>query len=163
MPYIKKGAQTEIGRKIEMLAEKAPLKEWWMPDPYNPATYMMPLGMPFYRIEVASHGGWRGPFSRAKKLSKEIENMITSLGAQSQSPGSKIRTLFWDNPNLRFAYTEKAMPPERLNLIRELAQKHPEEIRLISLPEKVGKRALYSDPEQIAIPIRQIFKSSPKR
>jgi hypothetical protein len=45
MPYIKKGAQTEIGRKIEMLAERLPYKEWYLPDPYNPTSYIMPIGL----------------------------------------------------------------------------------------------------------------------
>lgn len=44
MPYIEKRAQTEVGRKIEELAERLPYKEWYLPDPYSPTSYLMPIG-----------------------------------------------------------------------------------------------------------------------
>jgi len=45
MPYIKKGSQTEIGKKVEKLAEKVPAPlSWLIPDPYDPASFIQPIG-----------------------------------------------------------------------------------------------------------------------
>lgn len=35
--------KTEIGKKIEQLAEKLPYKELYLPDPYDPTSYITPL------------------------------------------------------------------------------------------------------------------------
>lgn len=36
--------KTDIGSKIEKLAESLPYKEWYLPDPYDPTSYIMPIG-----------------------------------------------------------------------------------------------------------------------
>jgi len=40
VPLVKK---TEAGQKLEALAQRAPLS-WILPDPYNPASYLAPIG-----------------------------------------------------------------------------------------------------------------------
>jgi hypothetical protein len=45
MPLIRKGSQTEIGKKIEKLAEEVPAPlSWLVPDPYDPSNMVMPVG-----------------------------------------------------------------------------------------------------------------------
>ena len=44
MPYVRKGPQTETGKKVEELAGRLPYKEWYLPDPYDPTSYLMPIG-----------------------------------------------------------------------------------------------------------------------
>ena len=45
MAYIKKGAQTEIGKKVEKLAQEVPAPlSWFLPDPYDPSSMIHPVG-----------------------------------------------------------------------------------------------------------------------
>lgn len=37
--------RSELSKKIEELAAKLPYKEWYLPDPYSPASYVMPLAL----------------------------------------------------------------------------------------------------------------------
>lgn len=106
MPYIRKGAQTEIGRKIEELAAQLPYKEWYLPDPYNPITYLSPIGLPFSRVKtdfpvVSEMLAKPEYFARAKKVVAEVVDMSPSeylkrmlKGLRSLDPKTKVKDIF---------------------------------------------------------------------
>jgi predicted nucleotidyltransferase len=36
--------KTGIGKKVQELAESLPYKEWYLPDPYDPSSFIQPIG-----------------------------------------------------------------------------------------------------------------------
>jgi len=108
MPYVKKGAQTEIGRKIEMLAERLPYKEWYLPNPYNPASYIMPLST-VGRIPKPVWPRTKTWEEALQKLTSRIHDRIR-YGIREELVTEPSRRAAWSNQgywytfNKRFSY-----------------------------------------------------------
>jgi len=174
---------TEQAQKMAELAKKVPAPlSWLIPDPYNPASYMAPVGMPFYRVEVPRINykwldtvrsvaektkGWKGAFF-GHRPNEEIESIVQELGHLLQSPKPTFNTIPDKiSTRSRFLFREqaaskpsfKASPGEPIvEVVKKLAKKYPNDVRLLEFPNAIEKFAVYSDPDQIAVPLRKMFQ-----
>jgi hypothetical protein len=111
MSYVKKGAQTEVGRKIEELAERAPEPvKWMMPDPYSPASYIFPMSVGGKALKSA----WPKTKTFEEALEK-ITNRIydrLSYGLREELITEPSRKVLWSNNSGRwFVYPGKHYKP----------------------------------------------------
>ena len=155
---------TEMAIKMQELSKKIPAPlSWLIPDPYNPSSYVAPIGMPFYRVEVPAKnwlgealGKWGGPF-RYHTTNKEIQKAISDLGQYAQTPGTEFKALSNEaQRKLRFLFRDKAR--QHLSEIKELSKKYPSEVRVLEFPNEIEKHAKYSDLSQIAVELDKMLE-----
>ena len=174
--YYKK---TERAKKMEELAKKVPAPlSWVMPDTRNPASYMFPIGMPFYRAEVPARnfmgrvlGKWGGPF-KYHVPNEEISEATQHLGLHVHDPSRAINTMPKKVADrLRFLLRDKALGTVKYNpyegsdknetildILKDLSKKYPNDLRVLEFPDTIERFAQYSDPTQIGVPLRKMFE-----
>jgi len=100
MPVTKKGAQTEIGRKIEELAGKIPAPiSWLIPDPKDPTNFIQPVGgltkmMANKYVEGLKKRIISGRIPAYHGTTEERAKEIVEKGFRGFSPGTELKDAY---------------------------------------------------------------------
>ena len=123
MPYIPKGAQTEVGRKIEELAKKVPGAKYILPDPYEGTNFLMPLSglTKMQYIKALAELGVPGR-QFAGKVAKKILRPIEGVYPLKELPHLERFTEFGDVGRLRGGLTSVSHDPVGTELIPRLQE-----------------------------------------